>query len=350
VLQGSQQPGGIATAFRFWDVPLDGSPPRQLLSYNRGQQLLTDFDYFAFSRQLSPDGRQLVLADPVDVAGTGLLVVDLVAGTTRKIATAGAAGNAAWSPDGQRIAFRGFTVAGPLQKESGIWVVSATGGAPQQVWMSDRSAGSGATTIYGWTEDGAGIAFTRDYTEVSVVDVTTKQVRRVAGVIHGITWRPARPSVAIVVEDEATAPSPSGPHGAPGSVGRPGHVEVRDTTVAAPRIIYRHDDVGTLLWDPRWSPTSDEVLLHWVCGAGATERDELVVVDAVSGARRSLPITGCVSSVAWSSDGSKILYSGLDSVRVRNADGSNDRELFRPGLPPGAFQENVGAVTAFAPR
>jgi hypothetical protein len=66
--------------------------------------------------------------------------------------------------------------------------------------------------------------------------------------------------------------------------------------------------------------------------------------------RRVLPTTGCVRSVAWSRDGSKILYSGLDSVRVRNADGSGDRELFRPGLPPGAFQQNVGAVTAFAPR
>ena len=75
-----------------------------------------------------------------------------------------------------------------------------------------------------------------------------------------------------------------------------------------------------------------------------------MVVDAVTGARRSLPTTGCVGSVAWSADGSKILYSGLDSVRVRNADGSADRELFRPGLPPGAAQQQVGPVTAFAPR
>ena len=114
--------------------------------------------------------------------------------------------------------------------------------------------------------------------------------------------------------------------------------------------MYRYGDVGTLLWDPRWNPTSNEVLLHWVCGAGATERDELVVVDAVTGTRRVLPTTGCVRSVSWSGDGSKILYSDLEAVRVRNADGSNDRELFRPALPPGAFQQYVGAVMAFAPR
>jgi hypothetical protein len=121
--------------------------------------------------------------------------------------------------------------------------------------------------------------------------------------------------------------------------------------MAAPRTVYGYPDVGTLLWDPRWSPASNEVLAHWACGAGATERDELVVVDAVTGVRRSLPVGGCVNSATWNRDGSKILYSGLEAaVRVRNADGSNDRELFRPALPPGAFQQQVGAVTAFAPR
>ena len=120
--------------------------------------------------------------------------------------------------------------------------------------------------------------------------------------------------------------------------------------MAAPRTVYGYPDVGTLLWDPRWSPTSDEVIAHWVCGAGASERDELVVVDAVTGARRSLPVGGCVSSATWNHDGSKILYASLEAVRVRNADGSGDRELFRPALPPGAFQQYVGAVTAFAPR
>lgn len=350
VLQGSQQPGGAATAYRFWDVPLDGSAPRLLVAYNRGEQLLTDFDYFDFSRQLSADGRRLVLTDPVDIAGTGLLVADLIAGTTQLIATSGAAGDAAWSPDSKQIAYRGFTVAGPFQKESGIWVVSVSGGAPRQIWTSDRPAGDGATTIYGWTEDGTGVAFSPNSTEISVLDVSTGKVARVVGAIHGIAWRAKRPSTVIALDDEPSGPSPSGLRGAPSSIGRAGHVEVRETTLAPAQIVTRYGDVGTVLWGPRWNPTNNEVLMFWVCGAGAAERDELLVVDAMSGTRRVLPTPGCVNSVAWNGDGTKILYSGFQSVRVRNADGSADRELFRPELPPGAFQQNVGAVTAFAPH
>jgi Tol biopolymer transport system component len=350
VVQYSSQPGGEVTAVRYWDVPLDGTTPRQLVAYNQGPRILTS-DQFDPWLQLSPDGRLLALTDPLDMAGTGVLIVDLVAGTTRLIKTATPAGNATWSPDGQRIAYRGFTVAGPLQKEAGIWIVAASGGAAEQVWTSDAAAGGIRTTIYGWTEDGASIAFSKDFTDVSAVDVRTKAVTRISGPIHGIAWRVKRPSVALVADNEAAVvPSPTAPRGAPGNVGRPGRLEVRDTTLGAPRTAYLYADVGTLLWDPRWSPTTDEVIAHWVCGAGAAERDELVVVDAVTGARRSLPVSGCVNSAAWSRDGSKIIYSWLDVVRVRNADGSNDHELFRPGLPPGAFQQDVGAVTAFAPR
>jgi hypothetical protein len=350
VLQTSTQPGIGVAAYRFWDVPVDGSAPKLLVAYNRGDRQLTDSDYFDFARQLSPDGRQLVLTDPLDIAGTGLVVIDLVAGTTRKIDTVSAAGNATWSPDGRSIAYRGFTLAGPLQKESGIWVVSASGGLPRQVWTSDQAAGGNLTTIYGWTEDGRGIAFTRDRTEVSVLDIATQQVSHVAGAIYGITWRAERPAVALVVQDPFTAPTPS-PRGAPGSIGQPGHVEVRDTTLGASRTVYRYGDVGTQLWEPHWNPATDEVLMYWVCGEGAGGRDEFVIIDAVRATSRTQPSPSCVRSVAWSGDGTRILYLVLgQGIRVRNADGSNDRELFRPALPPGASEQYVAAVAAFAPR
>lgn len=337
VLQVSQQPGGATSAMRFWDVPLDGTAPKQLVSYNRGEQLLTQGDGFDFSRQLSPDGRQLVLADPLDMAGTGLLVVDLVAGTTRLIRTTGGADQPAWSPDGRRIAYRGFVVAGPLTRETGIWVVGASGGVPQQVAAGPLSGG-GRTWVFGWTEDGAGLVVRIEPSGLSVVDMASGKITGIGGQAHGAAWRQERPSVAIIFDDD------------PGG-GRVGHLEVRDTTFAAPRVIARYGTEGTMLWDPRWNPKSDEILMFWICGEGVAERDELVVVDAVSGARRVLPTSSCVRSAAWNRDGTKILYNAdLKALRVRNSDGSNDHELFRPGLPPGAFQQFVTGVTAFAAR
>src|SRR5438552_11038898 len=68
---------GVPSQPRIWDVPLDGSPPRLLVAYTRGAQIFTDYDRFDLSRQLSADGRQLVLSDPTEVVGSGLVVVDL---------------------------------------------------------------------------------------------------------------------------------------------------------------------------------------------------------------------------------------------------------------------------------
>src|SRR3954469_161479 len=342
----TDDPNGGAQV-HIWDVPLAGGSPRELVTYHRGARLLTDGDVFDLSRQLSPDARKLALTDPRDAAGAGLLVVDLVAGTTSTIPT-GPADQPAWSPDGRRIAYRGYAATSPVTKETGIWVVDAAGGSPQQVWTSDQAPGTFRTTVYGWTADGSGVAITRDYASLSVIDVATRAISRVAtGDEHGVAFRSKRPSIAMAVSDP-TRPS-SSPRGAPSSVGTAGRLEIQDTVGAVSRTAFHHDDVGTLLFDPRWSPISDEVLLHWVCGAGAAERDELVIVDAVKSTSRTLPVSTCVNRAVWSADGAKILYSSIPALRVRNADGSSDRELFHPALPAGARQSVVADVIAFAP-
>src|SRR5438309_4281292 len=198
---------GVPSQPRIWDVPLDGSPPRLLVAYTRGAQIFTDYDRFDLSRQLSADGRQLVLSDPTEVVGSGLVVVDLIAGTARRIPVKGGSDQPAWSPDGQSIAYRGFNISGPLQQESGVWVVPASGGNSQQVWTSDRAAGSGATTIYGWTEDGTEIIFARNYADASVLEIATGKVTRLGGALQGIAWRPKRPSVALVFDEQEQTPN-----------------------------------------------------------------------------------------------------------------------------------------------
>ena len=350
VAQADGGPNG-GGSIHVWDIPLDGTTPRSIVAYTRAERPLSGYFGVDLTRQVSPDGRRLVLTDTVDVAGKGLLLIDLITGATRVIATPDIADEASWSPDGQRIAYRGYALPGPLQKESGLWVVSATGGAPRLVWSSGVAAGSGATMVYDWIEDAGGIAVTQAGGDVSVVDIASGSLKRISGPVHGIAWRAKRPSVVIAQDQDVPLPSPTGPRGAPGNVGRPGEVVIRDTTFGAPQLVYKHDNVGTLLWEPRWNPKTDDVLFHWVCGAGASGRFEFVIVNAVTHAVRTLATPGCVYSAAWSGDGSQILYSDLRSLRVMKADGSNDHDLFRPGpAPSGAQQPVVGGIVAFGSR
>jgi hypothetical protein len=330
----SSATAGVPSQPRIWDVPLDGSAPRLLVAYTRGAQIFTEYDRVDLSRQLSADGRRLVLSDPTDVAGSALVVIDLIAGTPRKLSIGGAGDQPAWSPDGNGIAYRGFAIAPPLQKESGIWVVRASGGNPRQVWPSDLAAGSGAMTLLGWTEDASAIAFGRGSAEASVVEVATGKVTRV-GAARAFAWRANRPAVALIVEDDARA----------------GHVEVRDTTLASPKIVARYGaSEGTFFLGASWNPKSDEILLSYGCGQGVFCRDELVIVDALTAARRTLRTASTPRTAAWTGSGAQILYTDLNAVRVMNADGSNERELFRPAQPGGGAQLFVTGVLAFASR
>lgn len=336
----TSQTGGVPSQSRIWDVPLDGGPPRLLVAYTRGAQTFTEYDRFDLSRQLSADGRRLVLADATDIAGSGLLVVDLIAGTVRTLAISGGSDQPAWSPDGQLIAYRGFTISGPFQKESGVWVVSASGGTPQQVWTSDLAAGSGATTIFGWIEDGSGIAIGRGSAEASVVDVVTGKVTRM-GAVRAFAWRAKRPAVALIVEDQV--PTPRAP--------LVGHVEVRDTTLAPPKIVTRYGpNEGTFFIEASWNPTSEEILLSYACGQGVVCREELVIVEAVTAARRTLRTTTTARAATWSANGARIVFTDLFAMRVMNGDGSDDHEVFRPAPSGAGYDTFVAGMIAFVPR
>jgi WD40 repeat protein len=337
VAQIVDSPGG--PSLHVWDVPLDGPAPRQLVAYTRAH---SDWDVFSLPHQLSPNGNLLALSDPVDVAGRGLAIVDLVDGATSMIRLTIGASQPAWSPDGQRIAFRGFSNVGPLERDEGVWVVGVRGADLRRVTPSGLAAGSGAITIFGWTDDGSGVLFGPNTSTISVADVASGTVTRVGGAVNGLlpaAVRRKRPSIAIVFHDDV-AQGPS-----------VGHVEVRDTVLAPGQTVIRYGPgEGTFLTDPRWNPANDEILLFYAYGQGVQARDELVIVDGVTARTRRLATPSFVRSADWTADGSRILYADLASVRVRNADGSGDRELFHPVLPSGGVQQFVGGVVTFAPR
>jgi hypothetical protein len=338
----ASQTVGTPSKVTIWDVPIDASAPRLLVSYTRAPSPLTDYDVTALSRQLSTDGRYLVISEAVDAAGIGLIVVDLVAGTARLIPLKVAGIQPAWSPDGHRIAFEGSEPAGIFRKDAGVWTVSASGGDERQVVPGQIAAGSGTGSIYGWTEDGKGVIFAQQRDKPSIVDVATGAVTQIGGQMTGITpvaVRAKRPSVAVVFDDSA------------GRGPRVGHVEVRDTMAASGRTVLRYGpDEGTFLNEPRWRPNSDEILLFYAFGQGLQVRKELVIVDAVTEARRTLATPEGVRSATWSADGKRIVYSDLFEARVRDADGANDHLLFKPATPRANENAFVIALAPFAPR
>ena len=52
--------------------------------------------------------------------------------------------------------------------------------------LSWTAAGAGAITIYGWTEDSAGVVFGPNTSTISVADVASGTVTRIGGRLRGL--------------------------------------------------------------------------------------------------------------------------------------------------------------------
>jgi Tol biopolymer transport system component len=106
-----------------------------------------------------------------------------------------------WSPDGRQIAFAGQLPGKPWR----IYLISADGGMPVPL-----ISGEGTEFDPNWSPDGLRIVFaplpwetTPDRTEVSILDLKTRQVSSLAGSkgLYSPRWSPDGSSIVAVTSD-----------------------------------------------------------------------------------------------------------------------------------------------------
>ena len=241
-----------------------------------------------------------------------------------------------WSPDGTRIAFRGYK-----ESKNAIEVVDAAGGNRTTLWTS----GAGRDVLcaehddLAWSPDGQTIVFAAHETcpgqpDLFVVpaDGSAQAVRLLAPGANGVFPR-FSPDGRRIAFLGAEAGGPSGLY-----VAEVGSTGASAGAVAAGRI---GPDLGgspvEQVSPPHWSPDSTEiaVAVDWVfSGIG-----EIVVVKADGSGQRVLA-TDQAFNPSWSPDGKRIAFHRVVDpseywrdrpctmrVWVINADGSGERRL-----------------------
>jgi len=303
-----------------WAISADGRTSRRLVVYTPGLGGGLDFvgqvtDNLA--RQLSPDGRHLVIAAyvPSGTANNRIVSIEIATGRAVQLTTDtdSAELEPAWSPDGSLIAFARVSRTDPRTGRS-IWVMRPDGTGLRQLVPL-------AGTILGFTADGRDLCF-----GLACIELASGQVRRFAGEMSGgagASWRTAQGAWRT-----------SSPNFV-GAFSKPARLAVADGPGSALRTVVE----GNFM-DPRWRPGAEEILC---LSAGGDLWGDPWVFKAGGAGRKLLPGT-IVRRAEWSRDGSSIFLIAADAriaplppafppatdLRRVAADGSSAVELFRP--------------------
>ena len=183
------------------------------------------FLHKASDPQVSPDGKKVAYL----LDGT-VKVIDIEGGSPVTLVSGGAVYGPWWSPDGSRLAFSGsIGTPGPEGGATGLYTVTASGGAPKRLTTSKPICCSPTTgdpyspsvTDAAWSADGSQIAYTvsesegdiyEQSDEVLVVDAAEGEsggLERITATsqgsaVRGVTWSPTREQIVFARNPEAT--------------------------------------------------------------------------------------------------------------------------------------------------
>jgi hypothetical protein len=259
----------------------------------------------------SPDGTKVAYAQ-TDWSGiAGIYVLDVAAGTSRRLTSSTNEETPVWSPDGRRLAF--------IRNSNELYVIGQDGSNPYLV-------AEGARPWFGapdWSVADE-IAYSTD-DEIRAVRPDGSGDRSL-GPGWGASWSPDGGRVAFYV--------PGGPFGR-------SMLNVENSDGSGRRQISPNGAEFNIVGRPGWSP--DGTKIAFAARAGDRGVEQLREVDVDGGGEQQLTHGQGVgyADPVWSPDGQKIAFQG-SGVEVINADGTCELHLHEGRWP--SWQPGPGGV------